>query len=195
MAKLYARLACMGSGKSLDLMKSAFNYKERGMDVYVAKPRVDTREGVDKCIIASRVGLTMAANWIDKYENIFVTIHREVEINKRKIACVFVDEFHFLSSQQIDQLSDVVDILNIPVICYGLRTDFKTHLFDGTKRLLEICDDIELIRNVDFDGRRTIFNARIIDNHIIKEGEQVMIGGNESYIAVTRKNYKMDRLK
>ncbi|MCD3321675.1 thymidine kinase [Clostridium botulinum D/C] len=194
MAKLYFTYGGMGSGKSLDLLRSSYNYKEKGMDVLIFKPKIDTREGVEKCIIKSRVGAEMNGIWLDKYDDPMLLVHQEIK-NGRNISAVFVDEAQFCTTEQIDKLGDIVDTFNIPVLAYGLKTDFQTHLFEGSKRLFELADEIRECRSIDFDGRRATQNARVVDGHIVKQGEQIQIGGNESYVAVTRKNYKLDRLK
>lgn len=194
MAKLYFTYGTMNSGKSLIMLKDSHNYMERGMDILIFKPRMDTREGTEKCIIKSRVGAEMNGLWLDKYDDPMLLTHQQIK-NGRNISAVFVDEAQFCTTEQINKLSDIVDILNIPVLTYGLRTDFQTHLFEGSKRLFELADEIRECRSIDFDGRRATQNARVIDGHIVKQGKQIQIGGNESYVAVTRKNYKLDRLK
>lgn len=184
MAKLYFRYGAMGSGKTIDLLKVAYNYEERGQKVLIFTSSIDNRYGIGK--ITTRVGLQREA----------IAINRDFDIYKymkdinQKIDCVLVDEANFLTEKQVYQLSDVVDFLNIPVICYGLRSDFRLKFFEGSHPLMEIADKIEEIKTICECGAKATVNMRFVDGKAVTTGDQVFIGGNESYKAVCRKCYK-----
>ncbi len=184
MAKLYFRYGAMGSGKTIDLLKVAYNYEERGQKVLIFAPAIDNRYGVGK--ITTRVGLQRDAKILDKSFNIYEYIKNM----NQKIDCILVDESNFLTKKQVTELSDVVDFLNIPVICYGLRADFKQNFFEGSHHLMEIADKIEEIKTICECGAKATVNMRFVDGKAVTQGEQVLIGGNESYKAVCRKCYK-----
>lgn len=184
MAKLYFIYGAMGCGKTIDLLKTAFNYEERGQNVLLFTPKKDDRYGVGK--IKTRVGLERDAIVIDENMDLYSYVLKY----PKKIDCVLVDEVNFLSKRNIDELSDVVDFLNIPVMCYGLRTDFLTNTFEASKRLLEIADNIQEIKTICECGKKAIINMRIADGKIVTEGEQIMVGGNDSYKSVCRHCYK-----
>lgn len=184
MAKLYFIYGAMGCGKTIDLLKTAYNYEERGQNVLLFTPARDNRVGVGK--IKTRVGLERDAIPVTDNMNIYeyvITYHQ-------KIDCILVDEINFLKKKHIDELSDIVDFLDIPVMCYGLRTDFLTSAFDGSKRLLEIADSIQEMKTICECGKKAIINMRISDGKVVTEGEQIFIGGNESYRSVCRRCYK-----
>ena len=190
MAKLYFRYGAMGSSKTANALMVRFNYIERGQSVILLKPRTDTRDGVRK--IHSRIGLEADAMFIDEFLEM---VEREWTAGmKPDTACVIVDEVQFLSESQVDRLSDVVDIYGVPVICYGLRTDFQSRLFPGSRRLFELADVIEEIPTVCWCGHRAHFNARVADGKVVTEGEQVFLGGNESYVPLCRKHFKAQDL-
>lgn len=171
-----------GSGKSIDLLKVAYNYEQRGHKVLLLTPSLDNRYGSSK--ITTRIGLSKDVLGVNFDDNIF-------DIFKNKyndVACVLVDEVQFLTTIQIDELSSIVDFFNIPVICYGLRTDFKTFSFEGSKRLLEIADTIEEIKTICQCGNKAIYNARFLNGNITNEGKQVMLGDLE-YKSLCRKCY------
>jgi thymidine kinase len=189
MAKLYFTYGTMNSGKSLELIRTAYNYNEQGLSALVFKPTLDTRYVGTQCKIKSRNGSTLMANRIHKNDNIYEKVKLRLD-NGGEVDCIFVDECQFLSIEQIDQLSDIVDYLNIPVMCFGLRTNFQGFLFQGSKRLFELADEIRECRSIDTDGRRAIINARIVNGKVTISGEEVKIGGNESYKPMTRKNFK-----
>ncbi len=184
MAKLYFRYGAMGSGKTIDLLKVAYNYEERSQKVLIFTSALDNRYGVGK--ITTRVGLQREA----------IAINRDFDIYKymkdinQKIDCVLVDEANFLTEKQVYQLSDVVDFLNIPVICYGLRSDFRLKFFEGSHPLMELADKIEEIKTICECGAKATVNMRFVDGKAVTTGDQVFIGGNESYKAVCRKCYK-----
>ncbi|HNW81444.1 MAG TPA: thymidine kinase [bacterium] len=185
MAKLYFRYGAMGASKTSNALMVEYNYRERDQNALIMKPSIDTREGVD--IVKSRIGLGKKAILVFPASNVFEIINEQNII--KKIDCVIIDEAQFLSKDQVDQLCDVVDILSIPVIAYGLRADFRGELFEGSLRLLAMADTIEEIKTVCWCSRKAIMNARVINGSVIKEGEQILIGGNESYIALCRKHW------
>jgi thymidine kinase len=175
----------MNAGKSIDLIKTNFNYLENSRKTLCFTSAKDNRYGEGK--ITSRIGLSVDATPVFDDTNIF-----EIVKNKINISCIFVDESQFLTKEQVFQLSDIVDILNIPVICYGLRTDFVMKMFEGSEYLMAISDSIEEIKTICFEckEKKAIINARISNGKILTEGDQVQIGGNESYKPLCRKCYK-----
>lgn len=191
MAKLYFKYGSMGSGKSWDLLRSSFNYTERGQNVLLLSSSIDNRYGNN--IIKSRTGLEMPCISIAEDTNILDLFI--AENNKEKINCVFVDEVQFMKKHHIIEMSDIVDTYDIPVICYGLRSDYKMEMFEGSSYLMAICDEIQEIKSVCWCGKNANINVRINDGNIVYEGEQIMIGGNESYISLCRKHYKNNQLK
>lgn len=183
----------MGSSKSLRLLTMAYDFEEKGIQILTMKPSTDTRDG--EGLIVSRAGLSRHCVTVDKEDNIFdaVASYNDYLISQGdSLKWVLVDECQFLTEKQVDELSDVVDKLNINVICYGLRTDFQSKLFEGSKRLFEIADDIEEIKSTCICGEcKTSINARFDDDgKIVTHGEQVEIGGNERYRALCRKCWK-----
>lgn len=192
MAKLYFKQGCMGGGKSLDLIRTAYNYKERGMNVLIFKPIIDTRDGVGDCVISSRTGASCNAEWIKENDNLlFVT---KIFTAYADVNAVIVDEVQFLTNEQIMQLSDIVTELGIPVLAYGLKNNFKGELFEPIKTLLAYCDDIQEIRSLCWCGKLANHNARLVDGVIVKQGEEIQVGGNESYIALCNKHFKEESL-
>ncbi len=188
MAKLYFRYGAMGSSKTANALMVHYNYIERGSNAVLLKPQLENRDG--EKIIKSRIGLKSECCYVED----FIT---EIGTNwdaAKKYDAVIVDECQFLSAEQVDWLSDLVDFAELPVICYGLRTDFQSKFFPGSKRLMEIADKIEEIKTVCWCGRKAAINARISDGKIVRNGEQVMMGGNESYIAICRKHFKLGML-
>ncbi len=192
--KLYFRYGTMGSAKTALLLTQAYNFEERGMAYICFKPVVDTRE--NRSVIRSRIGIERACHWIYPDTDMFSSITHLFEKVEVRPLWILVDEAQFLSEAQVDQLSRVVDDYGCNVVCYGLRTDFRTHLFEGSRRLFEIADSIEEVKSTCTCGRKTIVNARI-DAHgqIITEGEQVQIGGNDKYTAVCRKCWTNRRIE
>lgn len=184
MAKLYFRYGTMGSGKSIDLLKVAYNYEERGGSVYLLTAGIDDRYSKGK--ITTRIGISKEANTFDEATSIYANV---VSL-KNKPDCILVDEAQFLSKKNVEELSDIVDFLNIPVICYGLRTDFRGELFEGAEALLKSADKIEEIKTICECGKKATYNMRLIDGKPTIIGNQILIGGNESYISVCRKCYK-----
>lgn len=184
MAKLYFKYGAMGSSKSAQALITQFNYEELGMSVWLIKPSVDTRDGAD--IIKSRIGLSRSAQIITPEQD----IAREYEkLGKRDV--IIADEAQFFTPEQIDQLRELVDNEEIPVLCFGLRTDFQTHFFPGARRLMELADSITEIKTVCACGRKATVNARIdAAGRIITQGDQVMLGGNDSYVAMCHKCWR-----
>ena len=193
MAKLHFIYSVMNSGKSLRLLSTAHDFDEKNIPILVIKPSIDTRDGVD--IIKSRAGLERKCLSVDSNVNLYELIDK---FNKIKMATfeegikwVLVDECQFLTEEQVDQLSDIVDFLNINVICYGLRTDFKSKLFPASKRLLELADGIEEIKSSCQCGNKASINARFnSEGKIITEGNQILVGGDDIYHAMCRKCWK-----
>ena len=191
-AKLYFNYATMNSGKSLQLMSIAHNMDERHIPTLTIKPSIDTRDGENK--IYSRIGISRDCRMFSPEDDLFDLISEE---NGERISCnsylkwIFVDEAQFLTEEQVDQLSDVVDYLGINVMCYGLRTDFKSRLFPGSKRLFELADTIEEIKSTCECGNKTIINARVDkDGNVLKNGPQTLVGGDDRYISICRKCWK-----
>ena len=184
MAKLYFKYGAMGSSKSAQALITQFNYEELGMTVWLIKPSVDTRDGAD--IIRSRIGLERTAQIITPEQDI-------VEEYKRAGKCdvIISDEAQFFTPAQIGQLRTLVDEEDVPVLCFGLRTDFLTHFFPGAQRLMELADSITEIKTVCACGRKATVNARIDGRgHIVTEGSQILLGGNDSYVAMCHKCWK-----
>ena len=187
MAKLYFYYSTMNAGKSTTLLQSSYNYRERDMNTLVYTAAIDDRFGVGK--VTSRIGISQDAFLFRSETNSFDEINEHLK--KEKVHCVLVDEAQFLSKQQVYQLSDVVDKLNIPVLCYGLRTDFQSELFEGSKYLLAWADQLEELKTICYCGRKANFVLRLNDQgEVIKEGAQIQIGGNDSYLSVCRLHYK-----
>ena len=184
MAKLYFKYGAMGSSKSAQALITQFNYEELGMSVWLIKPSTDTRDGAD--IIRSRIGLERRAQVITLEQDICEEYHRA-----GKHDVIIADEAQFFTPEQIDQLRSLVDNEDLPVLCFGLRTDFLTHFFPGAGRLMELADSIAEIKTVCACGRKATVNARIDENgRIITQGDQVFLGGNDSYVAMCHKCWK-----
>ena len=178
MAKLYFKYGAMGSSKSAQALITKFNYEEQGMSVWLIKPSIDTRDGAD--IIRSRIGLMNHARIITPEEDI-VAAYRAAGRHDVIIA----DEAQFFTPEQSDQLRALVDEEDLPVLCFGLRTDFLTHFFPGARRLMELADSITEIKTICTCGRKATVNARIDETgRVITQGDQVMLGGNDSYVAM-----------
>ena len=183
MAKLYFKYGVMGSSKSAQALITKFNYEEGNNKVLLLKPAVDTRDGND--IIKSRIGLEAVAKVVEPRTNIETEIFLSYcRIRPDVIIC---DESQFFTAEQIEQLKLIAVYYDIPVLCYGLLTDFQTHLFPGSKRLIELADSIQEIKMICDCGNKAQVNARIVNGKVAKEGEQVFIGGNESYKAMCYK--------
>lgn len=193
-AKLYFRYGTMGSAKTALLLTTAYNFEERGMKYVCLKPVIDTRE--TKNVIRSRIGIERECRWIYGDTDLYMLAAELFEENLAVIDWFLIDEAQFLTPAQVDQLARIVDDFGSNVICYGLRTDFQTHLFEGSRRLFEIADTIDEIKSTCSCGRKTIVNARI-DSHgdIVDVGQQVEIGGNDRYIAVCRNCWRNKRIE
>ncbi|MEF2155379.1 thymidine kinase [Luteimonas sp. FXH3W] len=188
MAKLYFYYSAMNAGKTTTMLQSAHNYAERGMRAMLLTPRVDVRDGTG--IVSSRIGLQSAGVAFDESTDLFESVRADIEQNG-PLHCVLCDEAQFLDKQQVWQLSDVVDRLRIPVLCYGLRTDFRGELFPGSQALLAIADELVEIKTICHSGKKATMNLRVNDaGEAIKEGPQVEIGGNERYVSVSRAEFK-----
>lgn len=191
--KLYFRYGTMGSAKTAMLLTTAYNFEERGMSYICMKPVVDTRDG--DSVIKSRIGIQRECLWIYPETNLYEVAKDVVDKTGTSIDWYLIDEAQFLSTAQVDQLSRVVDDFGSNVICYGLRTDFQSHLFEGSKRLFEIADTIDEIKSTCNCGNKTIINARIDSNgDIVEEGALVEIGGDDRYVAVCRKCWRNKRI-
>jgi thymidine kinase len=190
MAKLYFYYSAMNAGKSTIMLQSSYNYRERGMSTLVLTPAIDTRAGAGR--VKSRIGLEATANAFVAADDLLALT--KAEHAKQKISCVLVDEAQFLSRAQVDQLAEVTDGLGIPVLCYGLRTDFQGNLFPGSERLLAIADNLNEIKTICHCGRKATMNLRVdATGRAVLEGEQIEIGGNERYVAVCRRHFKEGR--
>ncbi len=184
MAKLYFKYGVMGSSKSAQALITKFNYEERGMSVWLIKPSIDTRDGAN--IIKSRIGLQCEAEVISPET---VIVDRYAQIGKKDV--IIADEAQFFTTGQIDELRYLVDEEDLPILCFGLRTDFLTHFFPGAQRLMELADSITEIKTVCECGRKATVNARLDDHGRIKtSGGQVMLGGNDSYLAMCHQCWK-----
>jgi thymidine kinase len=193
MCKLYYYYGVMGSSKSLRLLATAHDFDEKGIPILVIKPSADTRDG--KNLVKSRAGLERECISIDPDVNIFDVVNEYIKISMATqssgLKWILVDECQFLTEEQVDQLSDIVDFLDINVICYGLRTDFKSKLFPASKRLFELADDIEEVKTSCNCGERASINARFNkDGKIITEGSQILVGGDDLYHAICRRDWK-----
>lgn len=187
MAKLYFYYSSMNAGKSTTLLQSSYNYQERNMNTLVYTAAIDNRFGVGK--VTSRIGISQEASLFDKNTDLFAEITQQC--SQHPLHCILVDEAQFLTKQQVYQLSDVVDKLHIPVLCYGLRTDFQAELFEGSKYLLAWADQLEELKTICYCGRKANFVLRLNEQgEVIKDGDQIQIGGNDSYLSVCRKHYK-----
>lgn len=186
MAKLYFRYSAMNAGKTTQLLQVKYNYEERGQAVLLFKPAIDNRENSNK--VRSRIGLEADAVLADSGTDLLQAVKSELQ--KHLVHCVLVDEAQFLSRQQVLQLCSIVDDLNIAVIAYGLRADFKGGLFPGSEALLAFSDSIEEIKTICWCGKKAIMNTRLLNGKPVYEGEQIYIGGNESYISLCRKHWR-----
>ncbi|KGH55509.1 thymidine kinase [Oenococcus oeni S25] len=190
MTQLFFEYGAMGSGKTIEILKVAHNYESQGKKVLLMTPAVDDRAGIG--VISSRIGLKREAIAIHKTDNLFTEVSRV----DGELAAVLIDEAQFLEPFQVDQLADVVDKLNIPVMTFGLRQDAFNHLFPGSKRLFEIADKLEEMKTIcTFCGKKAITQLRVVDGKPQYQGSQVFIGGDETYIPVCRKHWKNPDLK
>ncbi len=182
MAKLYFKFGAMGCSKTAQALITKFNYEERGMKVLLLKPSVDVRDGEE--IVKSRIGLTAKAVVVNDKEDLY----KAYEEKYRDRDVIIVDECQFLTPEQVDELGQIVIDFNVPVLCFGLRTDFLTHLFPGSRRLFEIAESITEIKSVCKCGAKATVNARLDDDgNVVYSGKQVCLGGNDRYVAMCRK--------
>ena len=186
MAKLYFNYSSMNAGKSTMLLQASYNYQERGMRTLIFTAAFDNRAGVGK--VASRIGLSSDAMTFDDQTDILAEVRALHE--QDPVACVFIDEANFLSEHHVWQLAEIADALNIPVMTYGLRTDFQGKLFPASKELLAIADELREIRTICHCGRKATMVARYdADGHVVKEGAQIDVGGNEKYVSYCRRHW------
>ena len=184
MAKLYFKYGAMGSSKTAQALITKYNYEENDMKVWLIKPSADTRDGAQ--MLRSRIGLEATVEAIPPETDVYA---RFLGSRVRNCDVIIVDECQFMTERQIEQLRAIVDEQSIPVICFGLRTDFLTRLFPGSRRLMELADCIEEIKTMCDCGSKATVNARISDGYIVTEGAQVVLGGNDSYIAMCHRCY------
>ena len=184
MAKLYFKYGAMGSSKTAQALITKYNYEENDMSVWLIKPSADSRDVAQ--LLRSRSGLEAEVDVIPPEVDVYA---RFLGKRVRKCDVIIVDECQFLTEKQIDQLRMIVDECNIPVMCFGLRTDFQTHLFPGSRRLMEVADTIQEIKTICDCGAKATVNARISGGYIVTEGAQVVLGGNDSYIAMCHRGF------
>ncbi len=185
MAKLYFNYGAMNSSKTANALMTYFNYKEVGQRALLCKTDTDTRDGAR--VLRSRIGLEQNCILLDEL----------MEMPKEEIKtyhCIIVDEVQFATKEQIDFLSDIVDFMDVPVVCYGLRTDFQNQLFPGSERLIAVADTIREIKTVCWCGKKATCNARFNRDGIVRDGEQVVLGANDSYVALCRRHFKLGML-
>lgn len=188
MAKLYFRYGAMGSSKTAQALMTKFNFEEKGMKVWLIKPSTDIRDGETR--IRSRIGLSAEADVIRPDVNIYSLFNK-----KDGVDAVIADECQFFTESQIEELAQIVDVDNIPVLCFGLRTDFQSRFFSGSRRLMEIADSIEEIKTVCKCGKKATINARIDENgKVVTAGSQIVLGGNDRYLSMCRRCWKQELL-
>jgi thymidine kinase len=188
MAKLYFYYSSMNAGKSTTLLQSSYNYRERGMNTLVLTPELDNR--VEVGTVSSRIGLTAEATTFTTADNLLAIV--EDSVADQPLHCLLIDEAQFLVREQVQQLGNIADDLGIPVLCYGLRTDFQGQLFEGSQHLLAWADNLVEIKTICHCGSKATMVLRLDgQGRVVKQGEQIKIGGNESYQAVCRKHFKL----
>jgi thymidine kinase len=187
MAKLYFHFSTMNAGKSTLLLQASYNYRERGMAAYLLTARLDSRAGVGR--IASRIGIADEADLFDAETDLYAVC--TARLSQGPVACIFLDEAQFLSRAQVWQLARVVDDLNVPVMCYGLRVDFRGDLFPGSAALLALADEMREVRTICHCGKKaTMVVRRGPDGKALRDGAQVQIGGNEAYVSLCRRHWR-----
>ena len=182
MAKLYFRYGAMGSSKTANAIMVRHNYLERGQTVLMLKPRLDNRDG--ERMIASRCGLQCQCHFVEDLDRFDI----------RSYDCVIVDEAQFLTKAQVERLVQIVDVESVPVIAYGLRCDFQGNFFEGSQWLMAWADTIEEVKTICWCGKKAICNARVLDGRVVKEGEQIVLGGSESYVSLCRRHWAKGQL-
>lgn len=186
MAKVYFYYAAMNAGKSTVLLQSSYNYRERGMHTLLFTPAIDTRFQAGS--VHSRIGLSEAALIFDVNDNLL----KMTEDHTPQPACVLIDEAQFMTRAQVEQLTDIADFLNIPVLAYGLRTDFRGELFEGSQRLLALADELIELKTICHCGRKASMILRLdSEGNVLSEGEQVVIGGNSMYVSTCRRHFRL----
>ena len=190
MAQLYYRYSTMNAGKSIELIKVAYNYEERGKNVLTLIPAIDNRFGMG--VITSRIGIQRAARTIAEDTNILDLFIRENE--KKQIDCILIDECQFLKKHHVLELAEIVDSFGVPVLAYGLKNDFRNEMFEGSYYMLIYADKIEEIKTICWCGRKATMVARTVDGKIAKEGQQIVVGGNDMYVSLCRMHYNDGRL-
>jgi len=189
MSSLYFYYATMSSGKSTNLLQSSHNYKEKGMKTMLLTPVLDDRYGEGK--ITSRIGIQESAKTFNNADDLYKKIKNEN--SDRKLSCILIDESQFLTMEQVKQLTNIVDNLNIPVLCYGLRTDFQGNLFTGSQYLLAWADKLIELKSICHCGKKATMVLRLDDvGCVVKSGEQIDIGGNDKYTSVCRKHFNKE---
>ena len=192
MAKVYFRYAAMNAGKSTQLLQVRHNYHERHQRTLLLKPHLDNRDGED--VIKPRIGgLVAKVDALVYPDTDLQAMVEERQQRGERLDCILVDEAQFLSPEQVRELCSVADFLDVPVMCYGLRTDFRGELFPGSATLMALADDIEELKTICWCGKKATINARLLDGHVQTEGPQVQIGGNETYTALCRKHWALDQ--
>ena len=182
MAKLYFRYGAMGSSKTANAIMVRYNYLERGQKVLMVKPGLEDRDGAR--VVKSRVGIETECVLIEELPGLDVS----------QYDCVIVDEAQFLTKAQVQELVRIVDELNVPVIAYGLRTDFQNNFFEGSQWLMAWADTIEEVKTICWCGKKAVCNARVMNGKVVKEGEQVLLGGNSQYVSLCRKHFNAGNL-
>ena len=185
MAKLYFRYGVMGSSKTANALMVRYNYEERGQVALLVKPEIDQRDGAK--FVASRMGLSHACIYFSE-----LVVMPEEQV--RSYACVIVDEAQFLTKAQVQQLVHIVDELNVPVIAYGLRADFRGEFFEGSQWLMCWADTIEEVKTICWCGKKAICNARVANGKVVKEGDQILLGGDSQYVSLCRKHWRQGEL-
>ena len=187
MAKLYFHYSTMNAGKSTLLLQASYNYRERGMQTYILTAALDGRAGKGK--VASRIGIDASADLFDDTSDLFQMLEKRLKLEP--VACVFVDEAQFLTRDQVWQLARAVDDLGVPVMCYGLRVDFRGELFPGSAALLALADEMREARTICFCGKKATMVVRQDETgNALMDGEQVQIGGNETYVSLCRRHWR-----
>ena len=177
MAKLYFRYGAMGSSKTANAIMVQYNYQERGQNALMLKPQLDSRDG--ERVVGSRSGLSAPCRYVEELDDIDLSAYD----------CVIVDEAQFLTKAQVQLLVRIVDELNVPVIAYGLRTDFQENFFEGSMWLMAWADTIEEVKTICWCGRKAICNARVVDGKVVKEGDQILLGGSSQYVSLCRRHF------
>lgn len=191
MAKVYFRYAAMNAGKSTQLLQVRHNYHERHQHTLLLKPHIDKRDG--EKFIRPRIGGLEAEVDALVFPDTDLRALVEARLKDGPLDCVLVDEAQFLGAEQVRQLCAVADFLGVPIMCYGLRADFRAELFPGSAALMALADDIEELKTICWCGKKATINARILDGHVLADGPQVLIGGNETYTSLCRKHWMLDQ--